>query len=180
MHKLINGAPTHTRYAWILSDGCTGTSGWDSALRAAAIGTLCIAPASARWGPGRAAFMQERSSYVSGGDPALDSVYAAFAYDAILAAATAVAIANPSTPFVINSTTCCLANSTAEARPSWAEGTAVMNALSGLSFVGATSGSGTVTVREYEVSQCITFALLSHACSVRKCSWGGHVSESIT
>ena len=138
-------------YVWVLSDGCGDAVSrpelWGAA-QAAMIGTLCLTPASPP-GAGRTALLNQ---WAAAGRTDAPSGYALYAHDAVLLAAHALA-GTPSAlsqPFGLLANQSCVPDSDAAhtAAAPWAHGAAVADAMRAVSFVGATSGSGTVALSD--------------------------------
>ena len=132
------------KYVWIMSEGCSaGDPFKDPAdLAHSIVGSLCVAPAAPD-GPARQAFLQAWDTDTNG----QPGTYVLFAHDATLAAAYAVKAAGAAalaSPARVNGTRRCLSDTRQAIETPWRYGPSVMAALAGVSFEGATSGTGQV------------------------------------
>ena len=141
MHSILNvGNPLlidRTKYAWIMSDGCSGSVteySKYSGLKEAVIGTMCVSP----YIPESAAKSKFRRVWdvQTHGQP---SEYALFVYDAVLALAHAINRSNIPAEFKIGADAKCLENPM-DASNLWPHGKRVRDELLNVAFEGTTSG----------------------------------------
>ena len=141
MHSILNvGNPNlkdRTKYAWIMSDGCTGAMSEYSkysGLEEAVIGVMCVSPHI----PPNAA----KSKFLSAWDVQTHgqpSDYALFVYDAVIALAHAIERSAVPAQFITGPGDKCLENPL-QNENKWAHGERVRNELLNVRFMGTTSG----------------------------------------